>query len=320
MAVNVVRYRAADGARWGILDGDDVLPIAGSYETTEHFMTEVASAVRAGHADTAAPTALAEIELLSPITRNQQFICQATNYRSHMIESGIDPASSPFNIFFRKASSCLAPADTDITCPSHVDFLDYELEIGLVLSSNVVGPVEVSAETLADHVGGLVMVNDVSARDVQLPETQFYKGKSYRTFGPTGPYLALVDAAELSRFAELHLRLTVNGEVRQDSGADDMVHLPPATLTELSQIQDWAPGDLVATGTPGGCALQAPAKPLAMAAQVVSPKRRAALMKRAAARNERRLRTGDRVEATIATADGRIDLGRQACTVTDAAT
>lgn len=228
-----------------------------------------------------------------------------------MKESGFDPKTNPFNIFFRKASSCLAPADTDIVSPSHVEFLDYEVEIGLVLSCDVDGPVAVDEGNLADYVGGLVLVNDVSARDVQIPEMQFYKGKSYRTFGPTGPFLTLVSAEELARFDELRLRLDVNGETRQNSLASDMVHKPSPTLTELSGLQDWEAGDMLATGTPGGCALQAPAKPLAMLAQVVSPVRRQALLRRVGAGNSRTLEPGDEIQTSVRTDDGAIDLGVQ---------
>jgi 2-keto-4-pentenoate hydratase/2-oxohepta-3-ene-1,7-dioic acid hydratase in catechol pathway len=311
MAVNVVRYRHRDGVRWGVVDVDAVSPIDGDYPTTHAFMREGAQRARDGVGTSGSSVAVSEVEILCPITRDRQFLCQAINYHSHMRESGFDPASSPFNIFFRKASSCLAPADTDIVLPRHVEFLDYEVEIGLVFSCDVDAPVEVTEEALARYVGGLVLLNDVSARDVQIPETQFYKGKSYRTFGPAGPYLTLVSADELGRFDELRLTLSVNREVRQDSLASDMVHRPPETLTELSALQDWQAGDLLATGTPGGCALQAPARPLALLAQVVSPARRQALLRRVAARNPRRLRPGDVIEASIRTDDGAIDLGVQ---------
>ena len=310
MAVNVVRYRQGNSLGWGVVEGERVSPIEGDYPTTRDFMLEGAERARSG-ASAGASLAASDIEVLCPITRDRQFLCQAINYHSHMRESGIDPASSPFNIFFRKASSCLAPASTDIESPSHVEFLDYEVEIGLVFSKDVSAPVEVGDSNLAEFVGGLVLLNDVSARDVQLPEMQFYKGKSYRTFGPAGPYLTLVSADELRRFSELRLKLSVNGEVRQNALASDMVHEPPATLTELSGLQDWEAGDLLATGTPGGCALQAPAKPLALVAQLVSPVRRQALLRRVAAGNPRRLRPGDQIEASVRTDDGALDLGVQ---------
>jgi len=314
MAVNVVRYREGGAVHWGTIDAarpDRVVRVEGEYATTRHFMREGARRACSQAPSGSASAALGDVEILCPITEDRQFLCQAINYHSHLRESGLDPVSSPFNIFFRKASSCLAPATSDIVCPAHVEFLDYEVEIGLVFARDVSEPLVVSDENLGDYVGALVLLDDVSARDVQLPETQFYKGKSYRTFGPAGPVLALVTAEELRRFGELRLRLCVNGEVRQDALASDMIHRPPETLTELSGLQNWEAGDLLATGTPGGCALQAPARPLALLAQVVSPVRRQALLRRVAARNEQRLRPGDVVEASIRTDDGAIDLGVQ---------
>ncbi len=311
MATHVVRYREGDDARWGVVRGDRVAPIEGRYPSTRDFMGEGAARARAVAADAATPLELAALDLLCPITSDRQFLCQAINYHSHMKESGISPASSPFNIFFRKASSCLAAANADIVVPPHVEFLDYEVELGLVFSSDVSAPVTVSEETLHEHVGGLVVVNDVSARDVQLSELQFYKGKSYRSFGPAGPVLALVGRDDLARFDSLRLRLSVNGEVRQDAPTTDMVHRPAPTLTELSALQNWEAGDLLATGTPGGCALQAPAAPLRLLAQVLTPAKRRVLLQKAAARNTKRLRPGDLVEATIRSEDGAIDLGVQ---------
>ncbi len=312
MALNVVRYQSAEGPAWGVVRGERVAPIEGDFPTTRDFMREGREAARAvGAASGDGPLALADLLVLSPITRDRQFLCQAINYYSHMKESGFDPETSPFNVFFRKASSCIAPATTPIRQPAHVEFLDYEVELGLVLSCDVDGPIEVDEANLHEYVGGFVLVNDVSARDVQLPEMQFYKGKSYRTFGPCGPFLTLVDAGDLARFEALRLRLWVNGEARQNALATDMIHRPAPTLRELSRLQDWETGDLLATGTPGGCAMQAPPKPLMAIAQMVSPKRRQAMLRRVARGNARRLRLGDVIEARIGTDDGTIDLGVQ---------
>lgn len=311
MATNVIRYRHAGENRWGVVEEATVKPIAGEFATTRDFMLRGAERVRSGDGVGSGGPHLTEVDILCPITEDRQFLCQAINYRTHMLESGFDPDASPFNIFFRKASSCLAPADTDIVKPAHVELLDYEVEIGLVFSRDVTEPTEVSVDNLHDYVGALVLLNDISARDVQLPEMQFYKGKSYRTFGPAGPYLTLVTREDLARFDSLRLQLWVNGEPRQNSLASDMVHKPAATLTELSSFQSWEAGDILATGTPGGCALQAPPKPIMMLAQIMSPKRRQKLIRRAAQKNPRRLEAGDLVEASIRTDDSKIDLGRQ---------
>ena len=116
-----------------------------------------------------------------------------------------------------------------------------------------------------------MVANDVSARQVQLVKTQFYESKSYPTFTPVGPWLTLVDAADLARLGSLRLTLRVNGEVRQDSTTADMIVRPARALTLLSRFQPMAPGDLLLTGTPGGTALKAPAKIAGLAAGLLPP-------------------------------------------------
>jgi len=312
MSINVIHYCHNGEASWGVAREGRIAPIAGRFATTGDFVRDGAAAARA-LAASAAPGVLAEsqVELLCPITRNQQFICQGINYRGHMRESGLDPGTASFNMIFRKASSCLAPADTEILRPPHVLLLDYEVEIGLVVGAPLTEARAVTPGSLHEVIAALVLVNDVSARDVQLPQTQFYKGKSYRTFGPVGPYLTLVDAAELARFSELRLRLSVNDEIRQDSLAADMVYAPAPTLTELSALQDLLPGDLIATGTPGGCALQAPPKPMQLIGRLLPDAMKWRGFIKANAANPRFLKPGDRIRASVRTDDGAIDLGEQ---------
>ena len=100
----------------------------------------------------------------------------------------------------------------------------------------------ITEDNLAEYVAGLVVTNDVSARDVQLPQTQFYEAKSYPTFTPVGPWLTLVNASDLARLDSLRLTLSVNGQVRQVSTAADMIVRPARALTLLSRFQPMAPG------------------------------------------------------------------------------
>jgi 2-keto-4-pentenoate hydratase/2-oxohepta-3-ene-1,7-dioic acid hydratase in catechol pathway len=209
----------------------------------------------------------------------------------------------------------MAPADTDVVRPPHVRLLDYEVEIGLVLRRGISGPVRVTESNLADYVGALVLHNDVSARDVQLTQTQFYKGKSYRTFGPTGPWLTLVDAADLARLGEIGVRLEVNGQLRQQALAAELSYQPAETLTELSEIQDLGPGDLVITGTPGGTAVKAPTKAKMFIARLLPEHKRWELFIKNALKDPDYLKDGDRILTSARTADGSIDLGEQHNTV-----
>jgi len=233
-----------------------------------------------------------------------------TNFASHAEDAGFDPDGIPLT-FFRKSSASISGPTDDIVKPAHVRLLDYEVEIGFVVGRDVPVGTDVAAADLPAIVRALVITNDVSARDVQLVKTQFFEAKSYPTFTPTGPVLAILEDDELQRFSELQLRLWVNGEIRQDMPATDMIYGPLQALRGLSQFQDISTGDLVLTGTPVGTALQAPAKPIEIIGSLLPAATKWKLFFKAQAKNPRYLQDGDEVEVSIATPDGAIDLGIQ---------
>lgn len=310
MPIYVARVRHNGAAFFAVVREGGLVPLDPSITTTGQLLTEARAEVRTRAAAPPALT-LGEVELLSPITPNQQLVCQGLNYRSHLVETGQDPDARSFNLFFRKASSALSPATADIVRPRHVELLDYELELGLVIGRAIDGPLDVTPELLAELIGAVVMTNDVSARDVQLPEGQFYKGKSYRTFAPTGPWLALLAPDELARLGELELTLTVNGEHRQRGRVEELVYAPAETLAELSRLQDLAPGDLICTGTPGGVALRVPGPAAQRLAALLPERLRWRLFVGTQRRSARYLRPGDEIVSRIRTADGVLDLGEQ---------
>ena len=254
---------------------------------------------------------VADLDLTSPVTTPCRVVAQMTNYRSHVKDSGMDPDTVPLT-FFRKASGSISGPTATIRRPAHVTLLDYEVEVGLVIGRPLeVGDV-VTPATWTDHVAGLVVTNDVSARDVQLPKTQFYEAKSFPTFTPVGPVLLLLDSAELQRFHDLRLTLTVNGETRQDALVrGDLIYPPAAALDALSRFQRLDTGDLVLTGTPSGTALVAPPKIVEIIAGFLPPARKWRIFFSKQAKNPRYLAHGDVIETRIATDDGQLDLGRQ---------
>jgi 2-keto-4-pentenoate hydratase/2-oxohepta-3-ene-1,7-dioic acid hydratase in catechol pathway len=254
------------------------------------------------------------VDLLSPVTAPARVVAQAVNYRSHATDSGFDPDTVP-PAFFRKASHSITGPAGDVIRPHGVGFLDYEVELGLVIGADLPVGTSVTEADLARYVAALVVADDVSARQIQLVKTQFYESKSYPTFTPVGPWLTLVDAADLARLDSLRLTLSVNGQVRQDSTAADMIVRPAQALTLLSRFQPMAPGDLLLTGTPGGTALKAPAKIAGMLAGLLPPATRWKLFFGQQAANLRYLRDGDVITATIASSDGQLDLGTQHNTV-----
>lgn len=312
MARTFLRYQMPDGAGWAERIGDRWHRIAADDATTGDLIR----ALRAGGGPAIGEAiGIDGLSILSPITRNQQFVAQATNYRAHVRETGGDPDAVRLNVFFTKAPSSLCGARDAIIRPDRVRLLDYEIELGLVIARDIRGPVKVTGDNLLDWVGALVIVNDVSARDVQIPEGQFFKGKSFRTFSPAGPWLVVPEPGDAAALAQLRLTLSVNGEVRQDSGIDDMIFHPPATITELSSVMDLDAGDLLITGTPGGVALHPPGPFAQKIAALLSPRRRFAAFIKGQLRRPHYLKPGDVVRARIIDPSGTLDLGEQCNTI-----
>jgi 2-keto-4-pentenoate hydratase/2-oxohepta-3-ene-1,7-dioic acid hydratase in catechol pathway len=306
MSVSLVRYATRDGAAWGVLRDEHVLPLPREYVSTADVLGEGVKVART--LDTR-PVEREGLRLLHPVP-GARILCQGANYRSHLVESGMNPDRA-FNTLFTKSTASLTGPHDDIVRPGPVRLLDYEVELGIVVGKAVTGPVTVTEHNLADYVGGFVVANDVSARDVQLPQGQWYKGKSYPSFCPVGPYLCVPEPHEVARWRELRLTLSVNGAVRQDGLADDMDFGPAATLTELSGLERLDVGDLLLTGTPGGVALQPPGALVQRIAALLPEAKRWELFVKGQARSGAYLKPGDRVVAAISTADGALDLGAQ---------
>ena len=308
--------RTADG--WWAVTPAGLVRLGLPASTTAGLLADpaaLAAAIEAAHAVGAQDAVSAgSLDLLSPVTAPARVVAQAVNYRSHAADSGFDPDHVP-PAFFRKASHSITGPGGDIIRPDGVGFLDYEVELGLVIGADMPVGTKVTEENLARYVAALVVADDVSARQVQLVKTQFYEAKSYPTFTPVGPWLTLVDVADLARLGSLRLTLSVNGEVRQDSTAADMIVRPAQALTLLSRFQPMVLGDLLLTGTPGGTALKAPAKIAGLVAGLLPPATRLKLFFKRQAANPRYLHDSDVITATIASPDGRLDLGTQHNTV-----
>ncbi|MFF3846866.1 fumarylacetoacetate hydrolase family protein [Streptomyces sp. NPDC002328] len=300
---------------WVALDERQAVPVDTTAATTAELLADMAavSAARSGRSSAQARS-ISTLPLVSPVTAPCRVVAQMTNFVSHVRDSGMDPATVPLT-FFRKTSGSISGPFDEIVKPAHVRFLDYEIELGLVIGRPLRVGATVTAADWKDHVAGLVITNDISARDVQLPKTQFYEAKSYPTFTPVGPSLVLLDADELDRLSQLRLVLKVNGEIRQNSDLTEMIYNPLQALQELSRFQALATGDLILTGTPGGTALKAPPKPVEIIGSLLPPAAKWKAFFNTQAKNAKYLRDGDVLELSIRTPDGAIDLGVQQNTV-----
>lgn len=258
-------------------------------------------------------TPLGGLELLSPVTAPCQIICQGKNYLDHLIETGVKPKNKDYNLLFTKSDSSLAPAVGTLWRPEGVRLLDYELELGLVIRKAITGPLDINDYNLHEYVAGLVMANDISARDVQIPERQWFRGKSFRGFCPVGPFFYLMAKEDFARLYDFQLTLSVGGAVRQKASTSQLMHRPPETLSLISRSFDLRPGDLLLTGTPGGVSMRV--KPKSFWQELLdlrkTDKEKFARFVEEQAESGRYLKDWDRIEARIRTPGGEIDLGEQ---------
>ncbi|QII08178.1 fumarylacetoacetate hydrolase family protein [Rhodococcoides fascians A25f] len=303
MSVNVVR--TIDG--WWRLDGDRAIRVETTAETTRELLADRDAITGASGAG----SSVDELELVSPVTTPCRVVAQLLNYRSHAIDAGSDPNTLQ-PTFFRKSSASVSGPFDPIRQPPEVALLDYEIELGIVVGAEIPIGTTVTDENLSDYVAGVIVANDVSAREIQLTKVQVYESKSYPTFTPLGPRLVLLDNDELRRIPELHMTLAVNGETRQDQTiGNDLITPPAEALTRLARFQNMTAGDVLLTGTPIGTAISAPPKIVQKIGELIPPALKWKFFFARQAKNPKYLSVDDVITAGIKTADGAIDLGTQ---------
>lgn len=187
---------------------------------------------------------LSAVRLLAPIPRPPKFVAVGLNYRDHALEQNKQPPDFP--MFFGKASNCVIGPDEAIQLPAGREEIDVEVELGVVFGR---AGGRIPAERALDFVLGFTLVNDVSDRKAQRDDKQFYRAKSFRTFGPMGPWIVTPDEFD---HRDAPIRLWRSGNLQQQSRTRELL-FSVETLTELlSAAQDIEPGDVLATGTPAG--------------------------------------------------------------------
>jgi len=202
-----------------------------------------AAAVRA--AGSAAWKPLDAGDLLRPVLRPGAIVCVGLNYRTHILEMGRDLPTAP--TLFTKLSRALTDPYAHIELPAASTQVDYEGELAAVIGRR---GRHVDAEDAWSYVAGLTILNDVTARDFQRRTIQWFAGKTFQASTPMGPWLVTPD--ELGELGARELIVTVNGDERQRTTLGDLVFDVPALVADLSRIIEVEPGDVIATGTPGG--------------------------------------------------------------------
>jgi len=194
---------------------------------------------------------LEKFRLLHPLPNPSKIICLAFNYPKHAKEQNYTSAKEP--VIFIKPRTTLCGTGSEIICPNFVKQLDYEIELAVIISKTCKN---VDVTSSKDYIFGYMVFNDVSARDIQMGDKQFTRGKSFDTFAPCGPWITSAD--EVIDVENLHMTTRINGEIRQNSSTKNMFIKIPSIISKLSKVMTLEKGDVIATGTPEGVVLNNP--------------------------------------------------------------
>ncbi|MFD8981255.1 fumarylacetoacetate hydrolase family protein [Streptomyces sp. NPDC059564] len=227
--MRIVRFEKAGTIRYGLLADDEVVPlINGPF----------------GPLDVPADAPrfpLGEVRLLAPVTPGK-VLAIGRNYAEHAAELGNEVPEEPL-VFLMPGSAVIGPGEA-IVKPSYTDELHHEAELAAVIGRTCR---DLTPEQVPAHVLGYTCANDVTARDLQGPDRQWWRAKGSDTFCPIGPWVE----TELDVSA-LGVRATVNGELRQDGNSSHMVHPVDRLISHISSAMTLHPGDVILTGTPAG--------------------------------------------------------------------
>ena len=324
MSRMIVRYGDDGAVRWGEVTGaaphaahDDVTlrPLLLHAQTTASLLDQIGAPAERG-----AEVSIKASRLMSPVTPDAALICQGLNYASHAQEAR--HADRKSNLIFGKAGSSITGPYDDIVRPAEAELLDYEVEFALLMRRALTATDRVTADNIGEYVAGVVLCNDVSARDIQFGESllQWFRGKSYRSFCPVGPVLWLLEPEEVgSALDKLEIRLQVNGEPRQLATSQQLIWKPVETLNYVATILDMRAGDLLLTGTPGG--VTAPVTPKMVEiikTHLLSDEKRRDELRVEMTQGRPFLRHGDSVTAVLRCMDPLQALGGMANRVADA--
>lgn len=180
------------------------------------------------------------------VGRPEKIVCVGLNYRNHILEMGRELPEHP--TLFAKYWRSLIGADDDIVLPSVSGAVDWEAELGVVIGSPVR---HANADEAAAAIAGYTVVNDISARDYQNRTLQWLQGKTFESSTPVGPWLVTADPDSTDTVSH-RMTCEVDGELMQEADTGDLVFSPVALVSYISSIITLMPGDLIATGTPGG--------------------------------------------------------------------
>ena len=249
--MRIVTYRSGDGERAGAQTDEGIIDAASALgrdavSVRELLAEDLIGELRDRVGDPPEGSAVTgDVELLPPVPDPDKIVCIGLNYRSHAEEAGIEPPEHP--TFFAKFRNALAPPGATVALPAASGKVDYEAEVALVIGRRCK---EVDTAEGEEAIAGYMLLNDLSARDLQFATPQWMPGKVFDGSAPCGP--ALVTPDEAGAHDAIAFTLELNGEVMQDASTSDLIFSVPELVARLSAWMTLEPGDIISTGTPSG--------------------------------------------------------------------
>ena len=246
--MRLVTYRSERGDRAGVLTDAGVVD---AWDTLGEEGASLRALLAGGRLSeledgvTRASRTIANPTLSPPIPDPEKIVCMGLNYRAHAEEAGVDPPETP--TFFAKFRNALAAPGATVTLPAASEKVDFEAEVAFVVGKRAT---EMDEADALGHVAGYMLLNDLSARDLQFATPQWIPGKVFDDSAPSGP--ALVTADEAGPPDGIEFALDLNGERMQEASTADLIFPVPALVAHLSHLMTLEPGDVIATGTPSG--------------------------------------------------------------------
>ncbi|UYO98409.1 fumarylacetoacetate hydrolase family protein [Microbacterium sp. M28] len=228
--MKIARFSHNDAIRYGILDGGELVVLAGD-------------PIFAGYETTGERVPLADAALLAPVIPRSKVVCVGKNYHDHAKEMGGEAPEEPL-LFLKPNTSVIGPGDTIVRPVALSSQTDFEGELAVVIGRIAKN---VPADRAHEYVFGYTVANDVTARDLQRRDGQWTRGKGFDTFCPLGPVIETEFDADAAV-----IETRVNGEVRQQAPLTDMIHSVADIIAYASAVFTLLPGDVILTGTPAG--------------------------------------------------------------------
>lgn len=246
--MRLARFSSGSSTGWGFVDQDDstyVRPASSNSPSLVEALGLGPVLLSKLYVKSGGRIPIAEVTLHAPVDKPSKVICIGLNYADHARESGMAIPERPL-VFCKFPSSIVGPYD-DVELPPESKKVDWEAELVVVIGSNAL---RVTAEQSVSHIGGFMVANDVSARDVQADDGQFVRAKSFTSFCPVGPWVTTLD--EVEDYSNLSVQLRVNGALMQNGNTSDLIANVSEIVSFCSQISMLEAGDIILTGTPAG--------------------------------------------------------------------